>query len=121
MKYIKSSNGKFVQKKDYSKKIILLPNDFQEKGHLLQMVIVPPNTKQRAHFHNKQIEVWYVLEGEAHFFLSNVDYFLKPGDTLMAGLKDVHYVWNKSDKEFRLLVFKTNLPENDDDTIWLEN
>jgi len=62
MKYASTQQGNEIIKKDYRKKIIFSLADFQEKGHLLQVVTIPPQTKQRLHSHNKQTEVFYILE-----------------------------------------------------------
>lgn len=120
MKYKSSGEGEYLTKKDYSKKIIFSLQDFHSKGHLLQEVIIPPNTKQRSHYHDKQTEVWYILQGEAYFYLNNIEYFVKPGDALIGSPKEAHFVWNKSDKELHILVFKIDMPEDSDDTQWSE-
>ena len=67
-----------IVKKDYSKRIILSLADFKEKGHLLQTVTIPANTKQRKHFHHKQTEVFYILEGET---IINITVFVMPCHT----------------------------------------
>ncbi len=120
MKYSISSHGNEIIKKDYRKKIIFSLEDFQEKGHLLQIVTIPPQTKQRLHSHNKQTEVFYILEGKTIIMINGMDYDAKPGDAFICSPGDVHNLWNKSDKDFKLLVFKINLPENDEDSNWQE-
>lgn len=117
MKYKSCSEGVDIIKKDYRKKIIFSLDDFQEKGHLLQVVTIPPHTKQRLHSHRVQTEVFYILEGETIITINGVDYAAKPGDAFISSPGDVHNLWNRTEKEFKLLVFKINLPENDD-TDW---
>jgi quercetin dioxygenase-like cupin family protein len=41
----------------------------------------------------------------------NIDLVSKPGDVLIGSPGDVHRLWNKTKEEFRLVVFKINLPE----------
>jgi len=120
MKYRSSHEGDEVVKKDYRKKIIFSLDDFDEKGHLLQVVTIPPNTRQRVHSHHKQTEVFYILEGETLITINGVDYPAKPGDAFICSPGDVHNLWNKTDREFRLVVFKINLPEEGEDTHWHE-
>ena len=120
MKYRASPAGTELVRKDYRKKIIFSPDDFDEKGHLLQVVTIPPETRQRLHSHNKQTEVFYILEGEAAMTINGVDYLAGPGDAFICSPGDVHNLWNKSNKEFRLVVFKINLPEEGEDTDWGE-
>lgn len=118
MKYKVVSEGQIDTKKDYSKRIIFSLSDFLEKGHMLQTVTIPPNTKQRKHYHNIQTEVFYILDGETVININGSDYLAKPGDAFICEPKDKHYLWNKTDKEFKLVVFKINKIENSDDTVW---
>ncbi len=120
MKYRPSTEGQEIVKEDYKKKIIFSLDDFDEKGHLLQVVTIPPRTRQRMHFHHKQTEVFYILEGEATITLNDVDYPARPGDAFICSPGDVHSVWNKTDRDFRLVVFKINLPEDEEDSHWQE-
>jgi quercetin dioxygenase-like cupin family protein len=120
MKYKPSTEGQEFVKKDYSKRIIFSPDDFDEPGHLLQIVTIPPNTRQRAHSHGKQTEVFYILEGEATITINDVDYLAKPGDAFICSPGDVHNLWNKIDDDFRLVVFKISLPQDEEDSHWQE-
>lgn len=120
MKYRSSTEGEEIARKDYSKKIIFSPEDFDEKGHLLQVVTIPASTRQRMHVHQVQTEVFYILEGEATITINAVEYLARPGDAFICSPGDVHNVWNKTDQDFRLVVFKINLPEQGEDSRWLE-
>lgn len=120
MKYKKASESLFVVKKDYSKKIIFSPADFEEPGHQLQIVIIPPYTKQRMHSHEIQTEVYYILEGECHITIGAQEFLASPGDAFMTHPGDVHNLWNKTDRDFKLIVFKINYPLNNEDTTWVE-
>ena len=105
-------------RKDYSKRVLFDIGDLPPGGHMLQEVTIPPHTKQRAHYHNIQTEIFYILSGECHIFINEVDYLAKPGDAFVCSPKDVHNLWNQSDLPFSLLVFKVNRPEGDEDSVW---
>ena len=120
MKYKPSTAGEEVVKPDYRKKIIFSLDDFDEKGHLLQVVTIPPETRQRLHSHNQQTEVFYILEGKATIRINDMDYPAKAGDAFICSPGDVHNVWNRADQDFRLVVFKINLPDEGEDSNWLE-
>lgn len=120
MKYRSSTEGREIVKQDYRKKIIFSLGDFDEKGHLLQVVTIPANTRQRVHSHARQTEVFYILEGEAIITVNDMDYPARPGDAFICSPGDVHNVWNQTDQEFRLVVFKINLPEGEEDSTWHE-
>ena len=120
MKYRPAGEGEQVVKEDYRKRIIFSFDDFDEKGHLLQVVTIPPNTRQRMHFHQLQTEVFYILEGETLITINGVEYLARPGDAFICSPGEVHNLWNKTDKEFRLVVFKINWPEDEEDSHWVE-
>jgi len=106
-----------IHAKDYSKRVIFIPEDFQKEGHLLQVVTIPPKTKQRPHFHRKQTEVFYILKGEAYIYINNKEYLAKPGDAFICSPGDKHNLWNQTDKDFKLVVFKNDFPRGSD-TEW---
>lgn len=118
MKYISLSSITPDIRKDYSKRVIFNIDDLPPGGHMVQEVSIPPQTKQRPHYHNLQTEIFYILEGECHIFINNEEFVAKPGDTFVCSPKDVHNLWNKSDNTFSLLVLKINRPVNDEDTVW---
>jgi quercetin dioxygenase-like cupin family protein len=117
MKYVKSGTGVIVKNVDYSKEIIFTQDDLPGVGHLLQVVTIPPNTKQRIHFHDFQTEVFYCLYGECYIHINQEKFIAKHGDAFICAPGDTHYLWNKTDKEFKLAVFKINLPYSHD-THW---
>ncbi len=119
MKYRAAGSGEIVQEQDYSKIIIFSGEDFEAPGHLLQVVTVPPRTRQRLHLHREQTEVFYVLEGRALIEIGGEQYTVQPGDALICSPGDQHSLWNQSDYDFRLVVFKIDRPEGED-VVWIE-
>lgn len=107
--------------KNYSKRVIFNVNELPERGHILQVVTIPPKTKQQPHYHNKQTEIFYILEGECLIIINNQEFLAKPGDAFVCDPGDIHNLWNKSDEEFKLAVFKINSPENHEDSVWVES
>jgi hypothetical protein len=43
------------------------------------------DTRQRAHFHDKQTEVFHILEGEATITINDIDYLAQPGGAFTRG------------------------------------
>lgn len=119
MKYRPSGSGETVRSEDYSKRIIFSTEDFEQEGHLLQVVTIPPSTKQRLHSHREQTEVFYILEGEALMHIEGNEILAKPGDAFICSPGDQHTVWNQSDNDFKLVVFKISLPK-ENDTDWID-
>ena len=119
MKYRPAGSGQVVDERDYSKTIIFSGDDFVEEGYVVQVVTVPPRTKQRLHLHRRQTEVFYVLGGRALIDIAGEEYDAGPGDAFVCGPEDRHSLWNQSDQDFRLIVFKINKPD-EADTTWCE-
>jgi quercetin dioxygenase-like cupin family protein len=117
--YAPASKGVLVTKQDYSKMIMLEPKDFDQLGHQLQVVIVPPKTRMRMHWHPKETEVFYVLEGGSWLILDGKKYMTVAGDSFIVRPGVKHTVWNDSDKPFKQVVFKIDYPEGND-TVWME-
>lgn len=117
MKYLKLGSSKLIKKEDYLKEIIFDQTDLPGEGHLLQVVTIPPKTKQRQHYHDTQTEVFYILKGECSIFINGQEFIVKPGDAFVCSPGDKHYLWNKTGKDFKLAVFKIGLPKSDD-THW---
>ena len=120
MRYKPAGEGEEVVQEDYRKRIIFSSEDFDEEGHLLQVVTIPPDTRQRLHSHREQTEVFYILEGETLITINGVEHLARPGDAFICSPGEVHNLWNKTDKEFRLVVFKINWPEDEEDSQWVE-
>jgi len=120
MKYKPWNSGETIREKDYSKRVIFSSDDFREPGQLLQVVTIPPRTRQRLHFHREQTEVFYIVEGEGLISVSGREFLAGPGDAFICSPGDTHSLWNQSDEGFKVLVFKINKPE-EDDTDWLED
>ena len=119
MKFRPNGSGEIIHEQDYSKRIIFSSEEFEEEGHLLQVVTVPRKTRQRFHAHREQTEVFYILEGEGLLYINAREFLARPGDAFICSPGDRHSLWNQSDEDFKVLVFKMNKPE-EDDTDWVD-
>ncbi|MGB3904386.1 MAG: cupin domain-containing protein, partial [Anaerolineae bacterium] len=119
VKYKGKDSGETVHEKDYSKRIVFSTEDFDEEGYLLQVVTIPPRTKQRLHLHREQTEVFYVLEGQGLISISGSEFLAGPGDAFICSPGDTHSLWNQSDEDLKVVVFKISKPA-ENDTAWLE-
>lgn len=117
MKYYKANSGELIKKQDYSKIVLFDQNNFPKKDNLLQIATIYPQTKQRLHYHDKQTTVLYILQGECLLYINGQELMVAVGDALICEPGDKHYFWNKTEKDFTFVVFKLNLPEQDD-THW---
>jgi quercetin dioxygenase-like cupin family protein len=117
MKHQPPGAGRTFRAEDYEKLVIFPPGAFTEPGHELEVVIVPPHTTMRSHYHRERTEVLFVLHGESEVFIGEKRHPSGPGDAFICEPGESHYVRNMSDQDFRILVFKIDLP-SEDDTVW---
>ncbi len=107
-------------RKDYAKRVIFNAEELPGSGHMLQEVTIPPHTRQRAHYHETQTEIFFVLEGESEIHIDDEQFRAGPGDAFVCSPGEVHFLHNRSAAPFRLLVMKIDRPADHEDSVWME-
>lgn len=120
MKHTSLQSVEVVEREDYSKRVLFDAGELPGEGHVVQVVTIPPQTKQRAHYHKKQTEVFFILEGECLIVIDDKEFTAKPGDAFVCEPGDTHYLHNETDAPFRLIVFKIGKPADEQDSVWVE-
>jgi len=100
----------------YVKDIPFDENDLKCKGSKFQIVKFKPNTNIKPHYHKKTIEIFYIKEGEGILKLNKKEFKCKPDDFFLCEPNDIHEFINNTNKDFTILIFKTN--EEDNDIFW---
>jgi len=117
MKKIDVTAQNWVEAPGYKKQLLLSEKELRCNGTRVQMVVIPPHSTIENHYHKTSREFYYVLQGGCLLTINNETLRLSVGDMLLTEPDDVHKLINDSDKEFKLLVFKTNATEQD--TYWI--
>ena len=117
MKKINVTAQNWVEAPGYKKQLLLSEKELRCNGTRVQMVVIPPHSTIENHYHKTSREFYYVLQGGCLLTINNETLRLSVGDMLLTEPDDVHKLINDSDKEFKLLVFKTNATEQD--TYWI--
>jgi len=120
MVYRNSNDAQITVRQDYTKKILLTRDNFKHDGHLLQLVTIPGNTKQRKHVHLQQTEIFYIAAGTPTVVINDVEYAPALGDAFICSPGDSHYIHTKTSDKAEILVLKINYPEEGEDSTWLE-
>lgn len=82
----------------YSMQQILLPEEMLGHGRLFARAAFPPNSSIGWHKHIDEIEVYYILSGEALYTDEDGSKtVLKAGDTAVVGVGKCHAMENLSD------------------------
>ncbi len=66
--------------------------------------MMPAGTAERAHYHERSQQFFYILEGEADFFVAGQKVQLGVGEGLHIKAKQEHYITNPADQALRFLV-----------------
>ena len=117
MRLIKAREGRLVEGKGYSKKVLLTSEHIGLAGTLLQEVSFLPGEKVPCHHHSVQTEIIYALT-EVRFEINGKEVILRPGDIIICEPGD-HHGNPHIPFEMRILVLKIDYRE--DDTIWDES
>lgn len=70
--------------------------------------VVPPGASVGSHVHDKDTELYYVLEGRLTVIENGVSHILGPGDASFTGGGDSHEYRNDSDAPVRMLAIVIN-------------
>lgn len=81
-----------------------------------QVVEIKPKKEVGKHYHEKQTEIFVILDGEAILGIGDRIYNAKSGDVFICKPGERHWVKNYSNEPFKILVFKYGYVEND--TFW---
>jgi quercetin dioxygenase-like cupin family protein len=98
----------------YKKKVLLVGDDLNQAGALVQLVRIEPATSVAPHYHMSCTEVFHIIQGSGFFVIEGTEYRLGPGDTLTCEPREVHETRNDDEEyAFEYIVFKTNVVDND--------
>ncbi len=78
--------------------------------------LVPPGVSNPAHVHTREVETWYVLDGELDWFIGDRGLKARAGDFLRAPSGVPHRSGNSGDRPARMLL--TYAPAGFEQRFW---
>jgi quercetin dioxygenase-like cupin family protein len=116
MLFIKSESKEWASEPGY-RRGVLLPFDNNIDGDIqIQVVEVEPGDEVSAHYHLRQKEYIYALEGSCKFKVNEKELRVKPGDLVITEPYNNHVVTNDGESKCSFLVVKYGGKQ--DDTVW---
>ena len=85
-------------------------NLFETKNFFCDVYCLEPGQEQKAHAHQDEDKIYFVLEGRGTFQVGDEFQELGSGQTIFAPAGSVHGVKNQSGERVTLLVFMTPNP-----------
>lgn len=74
---------------------------------------MPPNTKEQVHFHEKAEQFFYVLKGNATFYLEGQIFEIEEHQGISVKPRSKHFIANNSTQDLEFLVISSSPTEND--------
>lgn len=75
--------------------------------------IMPSGTAEKRHFHNIAEQFFYILKGEAVFYIDEEEFSVKTGESITILPKSEHYISNESTEDVEFLVISAPSTNND--------
>jgi len=75
--------------------------------------IMPPGTAEKRHFHKEAEQFFYILKGEAVFYINEETFSVKAGESITVLPKLKHYISNESLEDVEFLVISAPSTNND--------
>lgn len=82
---------------------LLEMEEMQEKMRVCSIASIPPGVSIGHHAHEKDSEIYFVLEGEVKVLDNGEETTMKAGDIMFTCNGESHQLWNESDKEAKML------------------
>jgi mannose-6-phosphate isomerase-like protein (cupin superfamily) len=74
---------------------------------------MPSHTSEQLHFHENAEQFFYILKGEAVFYIQDEKLFVKKGEGISVLPKTKHYISNESSEDLEFLVLSSPSTNND--------
>ncbi|OYU95497.1 MAG: cupin [Bacteroidetes bacterium B1(2017)] len=84
----------------------------------IKQEVMPAHTKEQWHFHELATQFFYILKGQATFYLEGEVLVLNPNDGIPVGNTKKHYIANEGIEDLEFLVISE--PNTQQDRINIE-
>ncbi|HOZ86332.1 MAG TPA: cupin domain-containing protein [Bacteroidia bacterium] len=74
------------------------------EGLSVKHEVMPPAAKENLHYHNESKQLFYMLKGEAAFYIDDETVLVKQGESVYIAPKQKHYIKNDSAATIEFLV-----------------
>jgi mannose-6-phosphate isomerase-like protein (cupin superfamily) len=79
----------------------------------IKQELMPTGSKEQLHFHQNANQFFYILKGQATFYLEEEIFLLNPNDGLSVAKNTKHFIANESNDEIEFLVISQPNSNND--------
>ena len=75
--------------------------------------LMPPDTAEQLHYHEKSSQIFFILKGRATFIIDDVESVLKPEQGIEIKPGQKHFISNKERSDLEFILYSTPSTKND--------
>jgi mannose-6-phosphate isomerase-like protein (cupin superfamily) len=75
--------------------------------------LMPPDTAELLHYHEKSTQVFFILKGRATFTIDGVESVLKPEQGIEIKPGQKHFISNKEQSDLEFILYSSPSTKND--------
>lgn len=75
--------------------------------------LMPPDTAEQLHYHEKASQVFFILKGKATFTIDGIESVLKPEQGIEIKPGQKHFISNKENSDLEFILYSTPSTKND--------
>ena len=75
--------------------------------------LMPPDTAEHLHYHEKATQVFFIIKGKATFTIDGVESELKPEQGIEIKPGQKHFISNKETTDLEFILYSTPSTKND--------
>ena len=88
--------------------------NFIDTGALsVKQELMPPDTAEQLHYHERSSQVFFILKGRATFYVDGVISVLKPEQGIEIKPGQKHFISNKENSDLEFILYSTPSTKND--------
>jgi mannose-6-phosphate isomerase-like protein (cupin superfamily) len=79
----------------------------------IKQELMPPDTREKLHYHEKASQFFFVLKGRANFVIDGKEYVLKTNEGIEIKAGQKHYISNKIEMDLEFILYSQPATKND--------
>lgn len=79
----------------------------------IKQELMPPDTAEQLHYHEKANQFFFILAGRANFTIDGIEHILKPNEGIEIKAGQKHFIANKNNSDLEFILYSQPSTKND--------
>ena len=88
-------------------------NFIDTDGLSVKQELMPPDTAEQLHYHEKATQVFFIIKGKATFIIDGFESELKPEQGIEIKPGQKHFISNRENTDLEFILYSTPSTKND--------